>query len=92
MNLTKVITVCFAVAGGVAGIIAAHYWQESSKISIIPAWGNSEPLETQDQGMGWIVGTLDAFTKSATLNKRAARWTAASVLLSAVSGVLGNVL
>lgn len=92
MKVGKIISVCLAVVGGVTGIIAAHYWHESSKISVIPAHGDFEPVETEDKAMGLAVGTLDAFTKSAALNRRAARCTAISVLLSAVSGVLGNVL
>jgi hypothetical protein len=63
----------------------------SAKISIDPP-GDFEPLEGADKAMFWTVGAMEAFTKSATLNKRAARWTAASVLLSTTAGVLGNVL
>lgn len=92
MNPRKIIAICLAVVGGITGIIAACYWHESSKVSVTPGWGYFEPLETEDKAMGWTVGTLDALTKSSVLNKKAARWTAVSVLLSAASGVLGNVL
>jgi len=92
MNVTKILTICLAGIGGASGIIAARYWHESSKISVVPMWGDFEPLETEDKALGLTLGTLDAFTQSATLNKKAARWTAVSVLLSAISGVLGNVL
>jgi hypothetical protein len=90
MNAMKIAATCFAVVGGVTGIVAALYWRQSSKIPVTPAW-NCEPPETEDKAMGWTVGTLDAFTKSATLNKKAAGWTALSVFLWTVSGVLGNV-
>lgn len=90
MTATKVIAICFAAVGGVSGIISARYWYESSRISVTPPWGDFEPLEAVDKAVGWASATLDALIKSAALNKKAARWTAASVLLSAVAGVLGN--
>ena len=92
MSATNIAAACLAVVGGISGVIAAHYWHKSSKISVTPMWGDFEPLETEDKAMGWTLGTADAFTEWATLNKKAARWTAISVLLSAVSGVLGNAL
>jgi len=92
MNATRIGIICIAVVGGVTGTIAAYYWQQSSKVSVTPSWGDFEPLEVEDKALGWASGTLDAFTESATLNRKAAKWTAVSVLFSAASAVLGNLL
>ncbi|HEU5350050.1 MAG TPA: hypothetical protein VFU55_00520 [Terracidiphilus sp.] len=90
MNPTKIAAICFAALGAITGVLAAHFWNESSKIAISPSWGRSEPPEIDDQNTGWIVGTLDAFSRSAALNQKAAKITAVSVMLSAVAGVLGS--
>lgn len=90
MNPVKIAAICFAVLSAVTGLLAAHFWNESSKIGISPSWGHSEPLQTEDQNTGWIVGTLDAFSRSASLNSRAAKMTAISVIISALAGVLGS--
>jgi len=89
MKAMRLASICLALIAGVVGIVAAHFWLESAKIPIDPP-GDFEPLEQADKAMFWTVGAMEAFTKSATLNKRAARWTAASVLLSTVAGILGS--
>jgi hypothetical protein len=91
MNAVKTMAICLGVAGGATGVIAAYHWLESAKIPVVPSWGDFEPVETKHKAMGLSLGTSVAFTQSAVLNRTAARWTAASVLLSSISGVLGNV-
>jgi len=76
-------------AGLGTGLRAAYLWLESAKIEVIPVWGHSEPAETAASMMGWIAGQLNANTEVAKLNARAARWTAAAVMLSGVGGLLG---
>jgi hypothetical protein len=82
----RIAAIYLAIAGGFSGLIAAYYWYKSSKIPVDPKW-TCEPVDTEDKALGWTGATIDAFTKSAELNKKAALWTAISVLLSALSGL-----
>ncbi|MGB8769011.1 MAG: hypothetical protein WCC92_05315 [Candidatus Korobacteraceae bacterium] len=87
----RITAICFGFFGGVTGAVAARYWYLSSKIPVKSPWKYCEPPEMEDKAMGWQVETLEAFTESARLNKKAAGWTAVSVFLWTVSSVLGNV-
>jgi hypothetical protein len=73
----------------VTGIVAAFYWYRSSRIEIKAAW-EVEPGDEQLSQAGWIGGTLEAFTASASLNAKAALWTASSVAFAALSAVAGS--
>jgi hypothetical protein len=56
-----------------------------------PGWGMpgsgraAEPTGQSDKAMGWIAAGIGADNSIADLNRKAALWTAASVLLSAAS-------
>jgi hypothetical protein len=69
-----------AMLAAVTGLVAALYWYRSSTIQITPTW-ITEPGDEQLSQAGWITGALKAFSKSADLNAKAARWTASSVML-----------
>jgi hypothetical protein len=64
----------------VAGIVSAWYW-----------WRASEDFESLMQTFAEERNALERMTKSNSLrdNRRAALWTAASVIASAISGILG---
>jgi hypothetical protein len=85
----KILSIALALIGAVAGIVAATYWYKASAVKIVPKadgrFGGGMALSTTP----WVTGALDAFSETARLNKTAALWTAASVLLSAVSAVAG---
>jgi hypothetical protein len=49
------------------------------------------PVDTEDKALGWSTGTLEAFHEIRYAEQKAARWTAASVLLASISAVLGNI-
>jgi hypothetical protein len=94
---------CFGIAVGVialvAGLIAAYWWYQSAQIVAIPSWAvgepgvfsGVEPGDSQLSDSGWIAGLLVAAQKSANLNKRAALWTAFSVLVGAIANFAGNI-
>jgi hypothetical protein len=46
-----------------------------------------EPVEPVLSNMGWTSATLEAFEKAGQLNAKAALWTAASVVFSALSAL-----
>lgn len=89
-------TVLAALAAG-TGLIAAWYWYRSGKISISIGWrpkvvfrGPVDPAEEQQELMEWTVATIDAFSVAGRLNRTAALWTAASVILSAATAVVSS--
>lgn len=88
----KCVEVSLAVGGGIAGLISARYWLRASVIQVKPIWskhGGVEPGVHSLSQDGWMFGMLEAATESARLNKIAARWTAATVVLGAISALVG---
>ncbi|MGC2222028.1 MAG: hypothetical protein WA624_06505 [Methylocella sp.] len=93
----------FSIAVGVValvtGLIAAYWWYQSAQIVPVPSWAAGEPgvfsgVEPGDSQLsdsGWIAALLVAAQKSADLNRRAALWTAFSVLAGAIAGFAGNI-
>ncbi len=82
-----------AILACITGVIAAIYWYLSSRVPIDPIWpqgasGLVEPGEREDSQEGWIAGLLEASTRAAELNAKAALWTAGSVLLAAASSIV----
>lgn len=81
-----------AAAAFITGMLAAWYWYRSSVIETEPLYlrlGQIEPVGGSTNQ--WMLAILEAGQKSAALNKVAARLTAASVLLSAISTVLAAI-
>jgi len=78
------------IAATGAGLYSAWLWYLSSKVEIIPIWAKHGQIEPPGAGSasntGWIIGILEASGEAAKHNKRAALWTAVSILL----GVLGS--
>ena len=85
----KLLGIIFTVAATFTGLTAAFYWYKSSKIELAPSWGGTDTGDTQINQMNWIAGLLDAGSKSAYLNKRAARLTACAVFFSTLSSLIG---
>ncbi len=82
-----------AILAGITGVIAATYWYRSSRVPIDPIWpegafGLVEPGEHDASQDGWIAGMLQANTRVAELNAKAALWTAGSVLLAAAASIV----
>jgi hypothetical protein len=63
-------------------------------VPIDPGWTqeNPEPADEELKQMSWNVAIINAAQKSAALNKIAARWTAAAVVLGAVSSLIGSLI
>jgi hypothetical protein len=81
-------TMALAVAALGSGLIAARKWYAASKIQPKANW-RTEPVAPVLSNMGWTSGTLEAFERAGQLNAKAALWTAASVVLSALSAIAG---
>lgn len=92
----KYASIVFAALALGTGLVAAWRWFESSRVQIDPGWGppgsgrGFEPVSESGKAIGWTTATLDAFRKVSDLNRKAALWTAATVLLSTLSAVTGN--
>lgn len=87
----KVIEVLLAICGCIAGLMSAWYWLKASSVSAEPIWSKYGSVESGVHSLsqeGWIGGMLDATLKSARLNKIAARWTAATVALTAIGALV----
>lgn len=89
MITIKWVSVGLAVAAAVCGLIAARYWLRASKVPIRPTW-DTEPGEQDAAHQGWTFGMLQTSIDSANLNAKAARWTAAAVVLSVASVLVGT--
>ena len=72
--------VILAIVSAGSGLWAAYLWYRSSIIPIDPA-GGQDSGDIQMQDRAWLCATIQVVTETATLNKRAACWTAIAVLL-----------
>jgi hypothetical protein len=80
-------SIVFILLGCITGFYAAYCWWKASSGSMDPEGCESGEMETAlAEQQGAIISSL---MDSARLNKRAALWTAISVGLSALGGVLG---
>jgi hypothetical protein len=86
MTTMKAISGGLTLLGAITGLWAACCWWRASKVDINPGW-DFEPVEPADSQGGWITGTMQAFTLSGNLNKKAAFWTGVSVALQALGGI-----
>ena len=77
--------VALAVAAFGTGLRAAWLWYRASKVQPDPNWPK-EPDPTLSQ-MNWTSAVLTAMQVSASLNTKAAFWTAISVILGAAATI-----
>lgn len=80
-----------AIAGFVAGLIAAFYWYRASQVNFVPfekVGGVIRRLNPLDDPQHWIIAIDKTLQKSGKRNRIAAIWTAVSLLLSALAAVL----
>jgi hypothetical protein len=98
-NIATGASIVLAVAGLIVGLRAAYFWLKASEVPIDPGWNSGEPGDMRPvqpadfEGMGilsgWNSATMTAFSASSALNARAAKWTAAAVILAGISSVVG---
>jgi hypothetical protein len=86
----KITSIALAFCALFTGLLAARYWYKSSVVKLVPKTdrrlgGGAMAVATTP----WVAGTMKAFADAAGLNKNASLWTAASVVLSALSSVAG---
>lgn len=87
MTAYNVITITSEALGALAGFYAAYCWWIASTARIDPGW-TVEPGESDLSQAGWTAGIMNSLAESAKLNRKAALWTALSVLLTTVPGIL----
>jgi hypothetical protein len=73
----------------ITGLLAAGYWYKSSTIKIAPKTDGRFGGGIATAPAPWVAAALDALVESSSLNKTASRWTAISVVLAALSNILG---
>jgi hypothetical protein len=91
----KTIGIGLAIFACITGVVAAIFWYRSSKVQANPIWpegafGLVEPGEQAASQDGWIAGMLQASSRAAKLNAKAALWTGGSVLLAAAASILST--
>jgi hypothetical protein len=80
-----------ALLAAASGAVAAREWYNASRVNFVPfeeKGGKLVPVPTTDVQI-WISAVQHTLAKSGCLNKYAALWTAASVFLAGLSGLLG---
>ena len=90
----KVASITLALIASATGIWSSWLWYRASRVQIMPMWqteGRIEPLDPTSAQAEWIVALLQTATKSGHLNRKAAVWTAATVLLSTIATLVGAV-
>lgn len=92
----RIAAFAFALMAFFTGMIAAWRWLQSSQVPVDPGWrlpgegGGIEPLDESGKAMGWSLAATQAFSTASELNRKAALWTATSVLLGGISSAVGN--
>ena len=87
----KWVILAVAVLSAIAGLIATRYWWKASKVFVMPMWeqnGRIEPVIPELAASSWTVAFIQTFQKAGRLNKIAAGWTAAAVILGGMAAVL----
>jgi hypothetical protein len=84
MSTAHYFAMAFAVTGLVVAIVAAVYWWKASRVAIVHT-----SASISDVPELYILSGQVAFNESSQLNCRAAIWTGASAILSAIASVLG---
>lgn len=88
--MLKMIVLALGALAAVTGIVSAWKWYLASKVEFSPfekKGGRLMPLRSDDVQV-WLPALTRGLKKSGTLNKQAARWTAASAVLAGLSVVV----
>jgi hypothetical protein len=87
----SIVATLFGVASLSCGLIAASHWYRASKIVVTPKLSEL-PDDVHEIDFNWelIRAIMVAGRQSSSLNKLAALWTAAAVLLSGATSLLST--
>ena len=91
-TLTKSLAVALALGGLASGLLAAWFWEKSTRVPVDPLNGDPHaimPVEFDLSQMSWWAAQFRANQQTGRLNVLAARWTAAAVVLGTLSSVVG---
>lgn len=90
----RILSISFALVALATGSRSAWLWHRGSRVQVEPLWvreGLIEPLDSTWAQAQWIVALLEAAKKSGDLNRKAAIWTAITVVLATLSTLIGAV-
>jgi hypothetical protein len=94
--INTAILVIFAVLTAASGFYAARLWYVASKKSVRPLYVDLETIapvgDQAAEAIDWVVGINNYVNESGNANQAAAKWTAISVGIGAVTTVMGVVL
>jgi len=92
MSEMKITSMALAICALFAGLLAAWYWYKSSVVKLVPKTDGRFGGGMATAPAPWVAGAIDAFAEAARLNKNASLWTAATVVLAALSSVAGTLI
>lgn len=78
-----------AMAALASGLVAAWYWYKSTTAKIDPGIRKMDDGRDAFRVMAWVESVMNTAATASDFNRKAALWTAASVLLAAISAILG---
>jgi hypothetical protein len=87
----RALAINFAVAALVCGLTAAHYWGRSSIVER-RLDSDFEPVVEELRNRVWFSAMMKAASETARLNRIAALWTAAAVILATASSIFGSLI
>lgn len=92
MTLTKTLAIALAIGGMISGLRAAWFWERTTRVRVDPL-DNDAYATVLPEAVGpnqlWWTAQFRADQEIGRLNTRAARWTAAAVVLGTLSSVVG---
>jgi hypothetical protein len=81
------LAIALAILTLICGLRAAQLWKRSSEVELEPE--GFEPVDKTLRQMWWQSATMKASERSTALNKQAARWMAAAVVLGCLTFLAG---
>ena len=92
VTLTKCVAIALALGGLTCGLLAAWFWERTTQVPVDPLNGDPSaimPVLPVLEQQAWWAAQFRADQEMGRLNTLAARWTAAAVVLSGVSSLIG---
>jgi hypothetical protein len=91
VELMKYSTVGMGTVALICGLVAAWYWYKGSKIRFEPKFHElSDDVTETDFNWALVRAIMTALNETGALNRIAALWTAASVVLGGLTSLIGT--